>query len=107
MLLIITPFSSKLWYSCCIFFNNLILFNKIVLHVFLIILGIRYEYGIFAQKIQNGEQIEEPDDWLRYGNPWEKARPEFMLPVNFYGRVEDTPEGKRKWVDTQVCCGFL
>ncbi|TGZ53808.1 hypothetical protein DBV15_10466 [Temnothorax longispinosus] len=59
--------------------------------------GIRYEYGIFAQKIKNGEQIEEPDDWLRYGNPWEKARPEFMLPVNFYGHVIDTPEGK-KWV---------
>ncbi|XP_037814208.1 LOW QUALITY PROTEIN: glycogen phosphorylase-like [Lucilia sericata] len=63
--------------------------------------GIRYEYGIFAQKIKNGEQAEEPDDWLRFGNPWEKARPEFMLPVNFYGRVIDTPEGK-KWVDTQV-----
>lgn len=63
--------------------------------------GIRYEYGIFAQKIQNGEQKEEPDDWLRYGNPWEKARPEYMLPVNFYGRVIDTPEGK-KWTDTQV-----
>ncbi|XP_063533113.1 glycogen phosphorylase [Cydia strobilella] len=63
--------------------------------------GIRYEYGIFAQKIENGEQQEEPDDWLRYGNPWEKARPEFMLPVNFYGKVVDTPQGK-KWVDTQV-----
>ncbi|XP_053996753.1 glycogen phosphorylase [Hylaeus anthracinus] len=63
--------------------------------------GIRYEYGIFAQKIKNGEQIEEPDDWLRYGNPWEKARPEFMLPVNFYGQVIDTPEGK-KWINTQV-----
>lgn len=63
--------------------------------------GIRYEYGIFAQKIVNGEQVEKPDDWLRYGNPWEKARPEFMLPVNFYGRVIDTPEG-RKWVDTQI-----
>lgn len=63
--------------------------------------GIRYEYGIFAQKIKNGEQVEEPDDWLRFGNPWEKARPEFMLPINFYGRVIDTPEGK-KWVDTQI-----
>ncbi|EDW63896.1 glycogen phosphorylase [Drosophila virilis] len=62
--------------------------------------GIRYEYGIFAQKIRNGEQVEEPDDWLRFGNPWEKARPEFMLPINFYGRVIDTPEGK-KWVDAQ------
>lgn len=46
-------------------------------------------------------QVEEADDWLRYGNPWEKARPEYMLPVHFYGRVEHTPEGV-KWVDTQV-----
>lgn len=45
--------------------------------------------------------MEEPDDWLRFGNPWEKARPEFMLPINFYGRTIDTPEGS-KWVDTQV-----
>ncbi|XP_025833885.1 glycogen phosphorylase-like isoform X2 [Agrilus planipennis] len=63
--------------------------------------GIRYEYGIFAQKIINGEQQEEPDEWLRFGNPWEKARPEYMLPINFFGHVEDTPEGK-KWVNTQV-----
>ena len=46
-------------------------------------------------------QVEEADDWLRYCNPWEKARPEYMLPVHFYGRVEHSPEGV-KWVDTQV-----
>ena len=46
-------------------------------------------------------QVEEADDWLRYGNPWEKARPEYMLPVHFYGRVEHSPEGVR-WLDTQV-----
>ncbi|XP_052273285.1 glycogen phosphorylase, muscle form-like [Dreissena polymorpha] len=63
--------------------------------------GIRYDYGIFAQKIENGWQIEEPDEWLRYGNPWEKARPEYVLPVNFFGRVEEK-DGKKKWVDTQV-----
>ncbi|KAM7288534.1 glycogen phosphorylase isoform X2 [Ixodes scapularis] len=63
--------------------------------------GIRYEYGIFSQKIVNNEQQEEPDDWLRYGNPWEKARPEYMLPVNFYGHVEQTDKGF-KWVDTQM-----
>ncbi|MED6250113.1 hypothetical protein ATANTOWER_024893, partial [Ataeniobius toweri] len=63
--------------------------------------GIRYEFGIFNQKIVNGWQVEEADDWLRYGNPWEKARPEYMRPVQFYGRVEHTPEGV-KWVDTQV-----
>lgn len=64
--------------------------------------GIRYEYGIFDQKIKDGEQVEEPDDWLRFGNPWEKARPEYMLPVNFYGRVEKGDQGRTKWVDTQV-----
>ncbi|ELV12969.1 Glycogen phosphorylase, brain form [Tupaia chinensis] len=63
--------------------------------------GIRYEFGIFNQKIVNGWQVEEADDWLRYGNPWEKARPEYMLPVHFYGRVQHTPEGA-KWLDTQV-----
>lgn len=46
-------------------------------------------------------QVEEADDWLRYGNPWEKARPEYMLPVHFYGRVKHTPDGV-KWLDTQV-----
>lgn len=46
-------------------------------------------------------QVEEADDWLRYGNPWEKARPEYMRPVHFYGRVDHTAEGV-KWVDTQV-----
>ncbi|XP_040268142.1 glycogen phosphorylase, liver form [Bufo bufo] len=63
--------------------------------------GIRYEYGIFNQKIKEGWQVEEADDWLRHGNPWEKARPEYMLPVHYYGRVENTKTGVR-WVDTQV-----
>ncbi|KAM9147462.1 glycogen phosphorylase, liver form [Pangshura tecta] len=63
--------------------------------------GIRYEYGIFNQKIRDGWQVEEADDWLRHGNPWEKARPEYMLPVHFYGRVEHT-KGGLKWIDTQV-----
>jgi len=64
--------------------------------------GIRYEFGIFNQKLKNGEQVEEPDDWLRYGNPWEKARPEYMIPVHFYGRVVDKPGGGREWIDRQV-----
>jgi starch phosphorylase len=50
--------------------------------------GIRYEYGIFFQKIQHGQQVETPDNWLRYGNPWELPRPEYLYPVKFYGRVE-------------------
>jgi len=64
--------------------------------------GIRYEYGIFTQKIKGTEQVEEPDDWLRFGNPWEKGRPEYTVPVNFYGNVVYTAEGRRKWVNTQI-----
>jgi len=64
--------------------------------------GIRYEFGIFNQKIEHGEQVEEPDDWLRFGNPWEKGRPEYTVPVNFYGNVIYTAEGRRKWINTQV-----
>lgn len=49
--------------------------------------GIRYEYGIFFQKIDGGCQVETPDNWLRYGNPWEVPRPECLYPVRLYGRV--------------------
>lgn len=64
--------------------------------------GIRYDYGIFTQKIIDGEQHEEPDNWLLYGNPWEKERPEYALPVHFYGHVEDDGKGGRKWVQSQI-----
>ena len=49
--------------------------------------GIRYEYGLFHQRIVNGHQVEVPDAWLRYGNPWEIPRPNDFLRVKFYGRV--------------------
>ena len=51
--------------------------------------GIRYEYGMFHQRIEDGRQVEHPDNWLRYGNPWEFPRPEVLYPVNFYGHVVD------------------
>jgi len=47
--------------------------------------GIRYDYGIFYQRIENGYQVEGPDLWLRYGNPWDLVRPKTMYPVHFYG----------------------
>src|SRR5438067_8495613 len=50
--------------------------------------GIRYEYGIFRQRIVDGQQIEQPDPWLRYGTPWEIPRPDVLFPVKFYGRTE-------------------
>ncbi|MEI6863213.1 MAG: glycogen/starch/alpha-glucan phosphorylase, partial [Candidatus Omnitrophota bacterium] len=49
--------------------------------------GIRYEYGIFHQKIINGAQVEFPDEWLSKGNPWEFQRPEYAVKVHFYGRA--------------------
>ncbi len=51
--------------------------------------GIRYEYGMFMQTIEGGRQVEHPDNWLRYGNPWEFPRPEVLYHVNFNGRVVD------------------
>lgn len=63
--------------------------------------GLRYDYGIFSQGVKDGWQIEEPDDWLRFGNPWEKARPEYMLPVHFFGRTIKE-NNVTKWVDTQI-----
>ncbi|WP_319589441.1 glycogen/starch/alpha-glucan phosphorylase [uncultured Draconibacterium sp.] len=50
--------------------------------------GIRYEFGIFDQEIVNGWQVEITDKWLRYGNPWEIARPESSINVNFGGTTE-------------------
>lgn len=67
--------------------------------------GLRYEYGIFTQRIRDGCQVEAPDNWLRYGNPWEIARPEYLYPVDFYGYVErySDPGGgsRREWRDTE------
>jgi len=67
--------------------------------------GIRYDYGIFRQRVRNGYQVEEADDWLRMGNPWEIARPEHTFRIHFYGRTEHfTDEQGRyrvRWVDTQ------
>ncbi|KKN36965.1 hypothetical protein LCGC14_0768290 [marine sediment metagenome] len=50
--------------------------------------GLRYEYGMFAQKIEKGYQIEKPDHWLQDGNPWELERPEFTQRVKFGGHTE-------------------
>jgi starch phosphorylase len=68
--------------------------------------GIRYEYGMFRQRIEGGNQIEEPDHWLRDGNPWELERPEFTQRVRYGGRTEyynDYAGALRvRWVDAHA-----
>ena len=71
--------------------------------------GIRYEYGIFRQSLQDGAQVEQPDNWLRYPNPWEVARPERLFLIRFGGRVdvrhehhETGPRERFAWVDGET-----
>ena len=66
--------------------------------------GIRYEYGMFSRHLDGGRQVEHPDNWLRYGNPWEFPRPEVLFQVKFGGRVvkynDEKGELHHHWVDT-------
>ena len=71
--------------------------------------GIRYNYGIFRQQIKDGYQFEQPDNWLRDGNPWELPRPDLRFVVNFGGKVEMIRENGKdnyKWVDTEKIIGM-
>ena len=71
--------------------------------------GIRYEFGLFRQEFRNGRQVEQPDNWLKYGNPWEIIRPEYALNVRLYGRVEtrydERGDPHPEWVDTRCIAG--
>ncbi len=68
--------------------------------------GINYEYGLFHQKIIDGFQIESPDNWLRFGTPWQFERSLPLHPVNFYGKVntyvDDKGRFRSEWVDTEM-----
>ncbi|MEI6807323.1 MAG: glycogen/starch/alpha-glucan phosphorylase [bacterium] len=70
--------------------------------------GLRYDYGIFNQKIINGYQVEEPDAWLKNGYPWEIPHPEFSFFVRFGGHVSP-PSGdsgsKWRWDADQIVVG--
>jgi glycogen phosphorylase len=71
--------------------------------------GIRYEYGIFDQDIKDGWQVEITDKWLRYGNPWEVARPEGELEVKLGGHTEaytdDQGRYRSRWIPYKVVIG--
>lgn len=69
--------------------------------------GIRYEYGMFSQKIVNGQQMESPDNWLEYGNAWEFPRHNTRYKVRFGGRIQQ--EGsKTRWLETEetLACAY-
>ncbi len=67
--------------------------------------GMRYEYGIFKQKIINGYQVEFPDEWLKLVNPWEFARAEYTVKVRFHGHTnmytDEHGTLKVQWLDTE------
>ncbi|MDQ5977417.1 MAG: glycogen phosphorylase, partial [Verrucomicrobiota bacterium] len=71
--------------------------------------GIYYEFGLFRQQFVNGHQVEHPDNWIRFGNPWEVVRPEYAQEVRVYGRVEnifdDRGNYRPRWVDTKTILG--
>ena len=71
--------------------------------------GIRYEFGIFKQAFDDGHQVEHPDDWTFYGNPWEFPAPDDLQVVGFYGHteaVEDDQGGLRaRWVPAEMVRG--
>ena len=72
--------------------------------------GIRYEFGIFRQEIEDGWQVEHPDAWLLYGCPWEMPRPEYTVEVNFGGRLVEAPDSdgqtRVRWIDTHRIKGL-
>lgn len=71
--------------------------------------GIRYEYGIFRQSFQDGWQVEGPDEWLYYGNPWEFPQPDDMVQVGFGGHTEYLmgPNGFEgvRWIPAETIMG--
>lgn len=71
--------------------------------------GIRYNYGIFRQQIKNGWQAEQPDNWLKDGNPWELKRADLVYPVYFGGEVKQLRENEKdifKWIPTEQVNGM-
>jgi len=71
--------------------------------------GIRYEFGIFEQRIRDGWQVEMTDKWLRFGNPWEIARPEIVHDVKFGGRTEaydDNGTFRVRWLPDELVRGM-
>ncbi|MEO0414173.1 MAG: glycogen/starch/alpha-glucan phosphorylase [Verrucomicrobiota bacterium] len=71
--------------------------------------GINYEFGLFRQQFADNKQIERPDEWRRFGNPWQICRPEYAVEVPLYGHVEmhfdEHGNGRQVWTDTRGILG--
>ncbi|MCF2949700.1 glycogen/starch/alpha-glucan phosphorylase [Paraglaciecola aquimarina] len=72
--------------------------------------GLHYEHGLFRQDIKNGAQIERPDSWRDYGNPWEICRPESIQEISLYGYVEtkykDNGQVQKEWHPGMIVKGL-
>ena len=72
--------------------------------------GIHYQYGLFKQEFRNGYQVELPDDWMKFGTPWEIVRPEHTTEIDLYGQVEnifdDFGNYVSKWTGTKKLIGI-
>ena len=71
--------------------------------------GIHYEFGLFKQEFENFSQVEHPDNWVKFGNPWQIWREDYAVEVQLYGNVEmefdDLGHGKSVWRDTKPVLG--
>jgi starch phosphorylase len=71
--------------------------------------GIHYEFGLFKQEFVNGHQVEHPDNWIMFGDPWEIMRPEYTIRVQLYGDVvhefDDRGNSRPRWVNTKTILG--
>ena len=71
--------------------------------------GINYEFGLFRQKFIDGQQAESPDEWRRFGSPWEICRPEYAVEIPLYGHVEmqfdEFGNGRPVWTGTRSILG--
>jgi starch phosphorylase len=69
--------------------------------------GIHYEFGIFSQSFKDGWQVESPDDWLLYGNPWEFPQPDNQVKISFGGQAELLPgsSGRGRWTPAETVMG--
>jgi glycogen phosphorylase len=72
--------------------------------------GIRYQFGLFRQSFVDGRQIEQPDDWCKFGSPWEIVRPEYERPIKIFGRVntlfDNLGNSHVEWVDYSQLMGL-